>query len=176
MGAFVQAAFIVFLMILYIAQTVGCSYFASVVNSEIRPYFDEHGMQAQAKDSRQAFGYLVASAVLSGLSVIVAPCRLFRSPKPNGEDKSGLCISACTTYITFAAVVTVFVFACLTAAHSWAWWKDFASEGLDHLASQCQRLAIYLIVVLVSSAVGSIVGIIRNNWRHCKPTHQLGQE
>ncbi|XXG98160.1 hypothetical protein Hte_004481 [Hypoxylon texense] len=130
------------------AQTVGHAYFASVVDRELRPYFNEHNMLSDAAHAHLAFGYLVTAAVLVGLSVLGSIYSVICGRRRN-DDSSHLLKS----FIVVAGAVTLMVLACLTIAYSWGWWHYFAAEGLDHLAAVCRGLAIMLIVFLVMSSL-----------------------
>ncbi|KAI1762960.1 hypothetical protein GGR53DRAFT_532021 [Hypoxylon sp. FL1150] len=150
----------VYFVIVLGAEAIGCAYFASVVNWELRPYFDSHGMKQESSDASQAFGYLVASAVISGLSVILTLWKLClgeRSEDDEDDDNKGDLLSS---LLSVAAAITMVVFACLTIQHSWGWWRHFASDGNGHLASASHGLAALLITIMVLSTAGSIVKIM----------------
>ncbi|KAI4867412.1 hypothetical protein F4820DRAFT_446043 [Hypoxylon rubiginosum] len=149
------------------AEAVGSAYFASVINQELRPYFDAHGMQSEAADARQAFGYLVAAVVLLGLSFLgtlvkvgLATCGCDRLSDDSDDSDDNLCV----LLVSYAAYIILLVFTCLTAAHAWGWWKYFAAEGLDHLAASCLGLAAMIIACLVLSLCTLIVlGVVKRN-------------
>ncbi|KAI1762959.1 hypothetical protein GGR53DRAFT_532019 [Hypoxylon sp. FL1150] len=153
------------------AQAGGSAYFASTVSQELRPYFDSHGMRGEASDAGQAFGYLVASAIFAGLSVVGMLMNMCRGSRGSEEDGEGL-----YSIVFGVSVAIIFtVFACLTIQHSWGWWQHFAAEGNDHLAEVSRGLAAFLISIIVLSAVGSITWIVAT--LACfKVTHRLGED
>ncbi|KAI6085858.1 hypothetical protein F4821DRAFT_260553 [Hypoxylon rubiginosum] len=145
-----------YFLLIICANVVGGAYFASIINQELKPYFDSHGMQQDASDARQAFGYLVASAVLSGLSLVGTLWNLCRGGGSRDDEDDGKKGGLCSELLSVSAGIVMIVFACLTTEHSWGWWRYFASEDSDHLAAASQELAAFLITVMVLSAVGSV--------------------
>ncbi|KAI1774968.1 hypothetical protein F4818DRAFT_57297 [Hypoxylon cercidicola] len=147
--------FVVYYLILFGGQAVGGAYFASVVNHALRPYFEANGMESEVADAKQAFGYLVASAVMSGLAFITLVLKVCRFVCGCGEGSDDH--SVCGTLISFAGAIVMIVFACLTTVHAWTWWQFFAAEGIDNLAASCHGLAAMIIAYLVLSVVGLIL-------------------
>ncbi|KAI0160950.1 hypothetical protein GGR52DRAFT_586270 [Hypoxylon sp. FL1284] len=186
---FVAAAFLSYLvlsinslftmsMALFIttAETVGHAYFASVVAREVRPYFISQGMQPEASDALQAFGYLVASTVILGLTFISILVRVFRMVCGFGRDEKDETTGGWfSSLLAVAAAITLIVFACLTTAHAWGWWHYFAAQGNSHLAAACQGMAAMIIAYLILSVGGIVVTPILLK-RVSKPTVELGRE
>ncbi|KAI6085852.1 hypothetical protein F4821DRAFT_279033 [Hypoxylon rubiginosum] len=150
---------VLYFLLVFVASTVGSAYFAATVDQELRPFFEGHGMEPEASDARQAFGYLVASAVLGGLSVIRAIWKLC-NPSPRSDDDDDKRQGLCSTLISLACSIVLLAFAILTIQHSWGWWKHFDAEGNGHLAAASQGLAVFLISMMVISVFGSIVAIV----------------
>lgn len=149
-----------FYVLLLGAYAAGYAYLASVVGLELRPYFHAHGMQSEEADAGQALGYLVFCAVVTGLMALVLLCKmcfavcvmlccLDRKFEPyynnNNNNYRNTCASICDIIIG----IIILVFACLTAAHAWAWWHYFAAEDLGHLSVVCHGVAALLIANLV---------------------------
>ncbi|OTA98661.1 hypothetical protein M426DRAFT_258214 [Hypoxylon sp. CI-4A] len=136
-------------------QTVGYACFAAAVNNQLHPYFNANGMATDAANADQAFGYLVTSAVLFGILFTMLVLRLLdgnSSQRPSdGNDKSSdtTIMGIVLNLIALAAGVTVLVFACLTAVHTWGWWRYFSAQGIDHLANACCGLAGMIITSLL---------------------------
>ncbi|KAI2616332.1 hypothetical protein GGR54DRAFT_242109 [Hypoxylon sp. NC1633] len=153
MDPVIRSLILAFYLLLVGSQAAGYGYFAAIINKEVRPYFIAHRMDAEVANAGQTFGWLIASCGILGLSffaVLPKICACGRSK--SHEYKSGSSIGTIFRgLISLAAVLTLIVFACVTAAHALGWWDYFTGAGQDHLAEICHGLAAMMIICLVIS-------------------------
>ncbi|KAI1415441.1 hypothetical protein F5Y13DRAFT_156019 [Hypoxylon sp. FL1857] len=144
-----------FCTVLIGCQAGGCSYFAAFVNTELRPYFAAHGMESDSNDAREAFIYLVLSAVVLWLSFLRTIYSICNSSERNSSDDSG-CGKLLKAFFNIAVGLAVLTLACLTAKYAFGWWHYFDTQGLDHLAANCQGLA-GMIVAAMALSLSTVV-------------------
>ncbi|RYP85112.1 hypothetical protein DL770_005092 [Monosporascus sp. CRB-9-2] len=126
--------FRVFVSVALLCQAGGAAYFAHFAHQQLRTYFLDNAMDADAHTAKLVFAYLWMTTVFSivySISALLSICR------PSAAEKKH--VTCCR-----------FVGAILSA--SWSWWGYFKENGLKSLEQNTHGLTAMTIAILMITA------------------------
>ncbi|KAI1086760.1 hypothetical protein F5B19DRAFT_478026 [Rostrohypoxylon terebratum] len=128
----------------------GRCYFAVFVNNELRPYFNQSGMESNSNHAQEVHAFLAISAVLLWLLCLAT---ILKVSIQNIHFY-------CSRLVVIADSFIIGVLAALTLSHALDWGKYFdIAEGLNHLARNCQSLVGMSIANMVMMSIAISIAI-----------------
>ncbi|RYP15443.1 hypothetical protein DL765_005717 [Monosporascus sp. GIB2] len=150
--------FRVFLILYFLCQVSGSAYFAFFVNDQLRTYFSEDALKADAHTAHLIYAYLCASAVLGGISLVATLGSWYKGASEK-QKKRLTCGGIFPRIISAGTGIAMVVFAVITAKVAWSWGKRFQAGGQDVLVRNCHGLT-GMMAALLATVAGYLVLLI----------------
>ncbi|RYP59872.1 hypothetical protein DL769_008362 [Monosporascus sp. CRB-8-3] len=138
--------FRLFLSIALLCQAGGAAYFAHFAHQQLRTYFLDHAMDADAHTAKLVYAYLFMTAVFS---IVYSISALLSIRRPSTAEKNHVtCCRFVGAIFSVCIGVTVIAFGVITAKTSWFWWGYFKVNGLKSLEQNTHGLTAMTITIL----------------------------